>query len=816
MPQPVKNDSIVLAQAYLNLTLTKEYFEGLSEERISRILPFEKTELASITDSVFIQDNAALYNFSYSILYYNQAKFQFRTKKNISRPTLIEWNNSLEKAIGYFNVSKEKSSWGRGNPFFELIKFEEESYTTLHKEIYELKSLFTPYFNENIYPDYKQILVKAKNSDRFEIDSLGYLAGIYDIESNTDILDKKYSTYNYDFGPNTLPVISEYNHSERDYDYNPYTAPIGTAYLLDEKLDLISRYVQLKSLASATNTDSLTWFESYRLYNDYYKFKDASSDKLFVNQITQAEDPFLRTELNSDELGVLYEGLRKKFPYEPYATAQAFINLSLIQSHFDKLDNSYITSVLAANETELAGVNDTSFIAQNKALYHFAYSLVYENTTRLLYRSRKNIDRKNLLAWKEALEKGIEFYNISQNEKRKGQGDIRFHDLIKFNGNDLMIQQDKLYALKKEFTPYFNEDIYPDFQRIFYKAKNSGLVDFDGLRAFAGMYNIKLDLSVLENREYEEVQGGGYSVSQDYDMLPKLDLTSKYLQFKFLASDQFKVPSGEFDVDQLYSSYNDFLNKLDDEKDAFILRELNSDAIDELFGELQSKFPYAFMRSGTSATGASATETYPELLLEQLAEEPYLFFPELAPLASASFVKRNFKPELNTLGKVDEFLRREFVTAGYKDQLHYYYASDGFAITTSLEKFSTDGSAVPADQRFVESLRGEKKLSYFEIFKSVFFDLEYEYRMFAFIVASNAITMSKNGMTPGFAEEIIANSYDALPAELTTKELTNKTLSVFTYHFHLNLSSGTVELDLSGKLSTQDYLKNAGLLNIIR
>lgn len=64
-PPIAKNDSIILAQAYINLTLTKEYFEGLSEERISKILQFEKSELASIEDHSFLKDNAALYNFSY-------------------------------------------------------------------------------------------------------------------------------------------------------------------------------------------------------------------------------------------------------------------------------------------------------------------------------------------------------------------------------------------------------------------------------------------------------------------------------------------------------------------------------------------------------------------------------------------------------------------------------------------------------------------------------------------------------------------------------------------------------------------------------
>jgi hypothetical protein len=76
--------------------------------------------------------------------------------------------------------------------------------------------------------------------------------------------------------------------------------------------------------------------------------------------------------------------------------------------------------------------------------------------------------------------------------------------------------------------------------------------------------------------------------------------------------------------------------------------------------------------------------------------------------------------------------------------------------------------------------------------------------------------MSKDGMTPSFAERLIENSYSSLPTDLKNKQLINKILSVFVYHFRLNLSSGTVELDLTGNRSTQDYLKDAGLINIIQ
>ncbi|MBN7809650.1 hypothetical protein J0A68_01695 [Algoriphagus sp. H41] len=814
-PPPVKNDSIVLAQAYINLTLTKEFFEGMPEERINRILAFEMEELGSITDPAFLDDNAALYNFSYSLLYYVQAKFFFRTKSEISRDRLLTWKESLEKSIDYFNRSKSRLPDFEQNPFFELIKFEEASYSILHRELFELKSLFTPYFNEDIYPDFKRIFLKAKNSDSFEIDSLAYLAAIFSIEFNSSIVENDYSEYSYDFGPNTLPIPSRYSHAERNYDYSAYENPVGTSYLLDDRLDLISRYVQLKRLASTSHADALSPFQSYRLYNSFHIFRDDIEDRLFLDQLTDDSDAFLAGELDQEELDRVYADLRAKFPYASYATAQAYINLSIIQANFESQSNSQIASVLEFHEKELRESWNSDFAEQNPELSHFTQALLYENLSRLLYRSRKNILRQTLVEWKEALEKGIDHFNLSQTDSGWSEEKRHFHELIQFDSEDIHVLDSRINGLKSAFTPYFNEDIYPDFQRIFYKAKNAGEYDFEGLKRLSELYSIRLDLSVLENRGPEPPNWEFDKITQTYEMLPKLDLVSKFIQFKYLASDQFSIPTG-FDVKQLYDSYDDFLFSLGQENDAFVMRELNPEAIEVLFSQLQEKFPFPFSRELVLSESESDGVVD---FLENMQAAPVrsaLFFPELAPLASASLIKRNFKPELRTLGQVDGFLRSKFLAAGYGQQLHYYYASDGYAMTTSLEKFNLDGSAVAADKRFVKSLAGEQKLSYYEIFKSMFFDLEFDYRMFALVVSSKATVMSRNGMTPQFAENLIANSYDQLPTDLQNKTLSDKTLSVFVYHFHLNLGSGTVELDLSGEISAQEYLRKAGLIGIIQ
>jgi len=69
----------------------------------------------------------------------------------------------------------------------------------------------------------------------------------------------------------------------------------------------------------------------------------------------------------------------------------------------------------------------------------------------------------------------------------------------------------------------------PDFSAHFFKRlKNQKSMIFDGVKAFAGIYNIRLDMSVLE--KYSVTRLDYWIVieiiSQEYKMLQKLDLTS--------------------------------------------------------------------------------------------------------------------------------------------------------------------------------------------------------------------------------------------------------------------------------------------------
>ncbi|MEB2777646.1 hypothetical protein SYJ56_20180 [Algoriphagus sp. D3-2-R+10] len=494
--------------------------------------------------------------------------------------------------------------------------------------------------------------------------------------------------------------------------------------------------------------------------------------------------------------------------------AQAYMNLYLTETYFDTISVERTKKILAFENDEIKSIKDSSFIGTNSTLYNFTNALFYQNQSKLLYLNKGEVSRGLLRRLKSTLDRAINYYNSAkidddetfQNEKNK------LYEMIKFDSESNETLTTNIRSLKKEFNSLFNEDIFPDFKRIFLSAKNTDRFYIDSLSYIAGIYNIPLNRDILNNfPEYHQFtyEDPNY-INPEFTADSRLDIISKYIQLKYLASKRTRVPRN-FNNTVLYDAYNDFISQVNEEDDKFIKEELNPTVCKMLLSELTSKFPRnknlegrEQIISAMSMTGESSTDL------------KNYFFPNPAPHASAKFIVSSYKPALSTLGQVDSFLRTGFANAGFKNELHYYYDMDGFALTTSLEKFNINGSPVPAASRFIKNLGGDGKFSYYEIFKSLFFEVESEFRMFAFIVASKPATMNNDVMTAGFAEAILKNSYDILPKELKNTSLPTKVLSIFVYHFHQNDISSTVQLDLSGKLSVQDHLKNAGLIKIIQ
>ncbi|WP_296698786.1 hypothetical protein [Algoriphagus sp.] len=491
--------------------------------------------------------------------------------------------------------------------------------------------------------------------------------------------------------------------------------------------------------------------------------------------------------------------------------AQAYMNLYLTETYFDTLDRDRISKILAFEKGEIGKINNRSFITNNKTLFNFTQSLFFYLQTKQITTNSKNFERNTLRRIKSVFDQAIESYNSSDIDDVETFLKERnaLYEMINFNQESNNNLNDAIWELKSELNSLFVEDIYPDFKRIFYKAKLKNEFEFDSLTYFSKLYDMPLSMAILENELRLDIpKNKSNFISPNYTVDNRLELISRYMQLKYLATSEKRIPRN-FDTDILYKNYGYFMKLLGFEDDEFIKKELNPTACDLLLRQLKSKFP-------KDESDGILNESFSMVLSPSIAEPQMYFFPNPAPLASASSINANFKPELATLNQVDLFLKGPLENAGYKNQLHYYYDLDGFALTTSLEKFNLNGASIPSKERFTENLGGDGKFSYFEIFKSIFFDVESEYRMFAFIVASKAASMSNQVMTISFAEELLKNSYDSLPEVLKERVLANKTLSIFIYHFHQNDIGQVPELDLSGKLTVQDHLRSARINQIIQ
>ncbi|MEN2283153.1 hypothetical protein AAGF08_13500 [Algoriphagus sp. SE2] len=491
--------------------------------------------------------------------------------------------------------------------------------------------------------------------------------------------------------------------------------------------------------------------------------------------------------------------------------AQAYMNLYLTETFYDTLDRDRISKILAFEKDELGKIKNRSFISSNNTLYNFTQSIFYYLQTKRITQERKEFERNLLRRIKSIFEQSIEAYNNAEIEdfetftKQKSA----LYEMISFDEGANNELKQEIWKLKNELNSKFNEDIYPDFKRIFNRSKRNNQFDFDSLTYFTKLYGMPLSMAILENESnFKFISFNSNHISPQYVADNRLELISRYMQLKSLAIKKTRSPRN-FNTAILYQGYDDFMDRLQFEEDEFIKKELNPKVCALLLSQLESKYPREGEEKGLDEPiafiGSPSTE-----------KEPIYFFPNPAPLASASLIREDFKPELRTLNQVDLLLKSDLENAGFKNQLHYYYDLDGFALTTSLEKFNINGASLPSDKRFTKNIGGEGKFSYFEIFKSIFFDVESEYRMFAFIVASKAASMNNQVMTVNFAEDLIKNSYDSLPKVLKDRVLNNKTLSIFVYHFHQNDIGQVPELDLGGSLSVKDHLKNAGITEFVQ
>jgi hypothetical protein len=508
--------------------------------------------------------------------------------------------------------------------------------------------------------------------------------------------------------------------------------------------------------------------------------------------------------------------------------AQVYINLTLANENFDKLGNERLNKMVPYLESELKSITEQTFINENRIIYNMSYSNLYYLKARILFKNKTEINRGVLTNWKDTLGKAIQFYNdcnlyetcIKKNydDNTDGFDGNSYYDLTGFNKKSCENLSNGIKDLKFKFNPYFNNDIYPDFQDVFFKAKADSSYDFkEPLKKITNLYNMPIFFSILENDAIDKTDRYA-DISPKYYLNFKLDLVSQYLQLNYIAKNQDAVKS-EYALYDNYFTFLDILKPSDTlnfkyenpaiTKDAFFNAELNTETSKAVYEQLQKKFPYNYVKQEeydlASAMGNSRSDPLK------------YYFPTPAPQPSAKLSITHFKSALTTLKQTNAYISKCFFDAGYSGRLHYYFIKEGgYAISTELEKIEKTGApSLPDAKRWNLTISDNGKLSLYEVFKAIFFLTESDYRIICCIVSPKEITCGKPINIKEMAILVSDDhSYTSFPPELENVVLPDKTLTVLVYHF-CQSDVGEVPILQTKIIKAEDHLKKTSSLSLL-
>lgn len=500
--------------------------------------------------------------------------------------------------------------------------------------------------------------------------------------------------------------------------------------------------------------------------------------------------------------------------------AQAYINLSLTSTYFDSLSTARLSKILAFEEAELKTITDTGFISSMLYLYNYTKSLLFANQLKLQHKNNAGITRAILLKWKKDMDTVTAYFNNAKLNAYFSNSEYdsalkSFNVFIGFEPELVQSFKRSINQQKQLFTKYFNEDIYADFKRLFYEGLKTGKFKFDSLSYFSNLYNLPLDTGILMNKpdmKYRPViSPTNFRIDTTYRLDIKLDLMVRYMQLKAVALNK-KNTRVIKDRVILYNSYENFKEDLlrfspDGLPDNFFSQEINDTTTKQLFLLLQKKYPYKYDDLYNPKHLKMAS-----LLKDNRAK---YYFPNLAPFPSAYKFIPNFSPQRRSLLEIDIYLSSILNNSGYKGHLHYYYVQTGYAMTTSLERINKDGSIVTSGERWKVGGTGNSSFSFYQVFKSIFFETESSFRIFAFIVSPTRVAMQSGSTSIGTMQDLLENSYNSLPADLQTVMLPNKTLSILVYQFVQSDIGEVPMLEIKNALPVDTHLKKSNLFEIV-
>jgi hypothetical protein len=186
-----------------------------------------------------------------------------------------------------------------------------------------------------------------------------------------------------------------------------------------------------------------------------------------------------------------------------------------------------------------------------------------------------------------------------------------------------------------------------------------------------------------------------------------------------------------------------------------------------------------------------------------LISTPFLPWPP--PRPAHYLPLRGKVPTNGTLGAVAERLAARLDKLGYEDLL-YYEVDGGFAVTTALERFDETGQSVGGEKRFQRGKRG----GYYgipDLLKKVFVGEDGHYRIFVFIVSSEAFPIAEYTAEEADVRRwgregslYLAKSIASQPTEKTT------TVTLLVYEFTEDKGRSSALMAIPRSISAQQHL----------
>lgn len=280
------NDSLIMAQSFINLSLTTNYFKKVPSDRVEKILTYIEHDLSNIQDASFINANRTILAACTAHLYLCKVRRWFRDGKDDSRHNLQLQSARLDSALLYADKSQE-SGYDRHNTFYQFINFSYENSRGLQWEIGSARARLHPALNRNIYPDFKRIYHYFEHTGEIRLDSLAYYANLFNIKLDSTVLQKK-------------------------------NVDAAGKYPMDISLDLISQYLQFQYILhnSGYKVNATRLYDAWRNFYHTLNFQDSGYlvEHWRTHPTPAPKDDFIRNTFTEKRCRDLLDQIRIRYP----------------------------------------------------------------------------------------------------------------------------------------------------------------------------------------------------------------------------------------------------------------------------------------------------------------------------------------------------------------------------------------------------------------------------------------------------------------------------------------------------------------------